>query len=175
MTLVDVLTKAILADGKDVKSSELHGLSQRGGAVAVYVSMGKKVHSPLFKKGDADLVLGLELLESLRETIFANKETKFLVNNKFVPLAIGNENLSKEKVLEDLKKIVGLNLHLVDASKICQEKLQSEVLATMYLLGFAVYNKHLDIKPESVIVGMQKAIPEKYLQMNIDAFNLAKN
>ena len=81
VTLVDVLAKAILEDGSDVKSSELHGLSQRGGAVAVYVSMGEKaspaepscpakfqqsggrsgVYSPLFKKGEADLVMGLDL------------------------------------------------------------------------------------------------------------------
>ncbi len=178
VTLVDVLTKAILADGKDVKSSELHGLSQRGGAVAVYVTMGlskNKAFSPLFKKGDADLIIGMELLETLREIPFANKNTKFLVNNKFWPLAVVDENFTKEKILAKLEEIIKKeNMHLVDAGKICYEKLQSEVLATMYILGYAVYNKYLDIKPESVIIGMQKAIPAKYLQMNIDAFNLAK-
>ena len=74
-----------------------------------------------------------------------------------------------------VKEIIGSNLHLIEASKICQEKLQKEILATMYLLGYAVFNGYLDIKPESVTVGIKKAMPEKYQQMNIDAFNLAKN
>jgi len=186
VTLVDVMTKAIFADGKDVKSSELHGLSQRGGAVAVYVAMGKKVYSPLFKKGDCDLILGMELLEALRGLQYANKGTKVLANNKFLPLAVDDGNFTKEKVLADLQKIVGnpfdsaqgefanSNLYLVDASKICQDKLQIEVLATMYMLGFAVYNELLDIKPESVLVGIKKAIPEKYLDINKQAFMLAK-
>jgi indolepyruvate ferredoxin oxidoreductase, beta subunit len=176
VTLVDVLTKAILADGKDVKSSELHGLSQRGGMVAVYVSMGEKVYSPLFKKGDADLILGLDLLEGLRSCDFANKETKILVNNEFVPLAVGGEKtISKNEIIIKLKEIVGSNLYLVEASQVCQEKLQKEILATMYLLGYAIFNSHLDIKPESVITGMEKGIPEKYLEINKQAFLLAKN
>jgi indolepyruvate ferredoxin oxidoreductase beta subunit len=172
VTLVDVLAKAILADGKDVKSSELHGLSQRGGAVAIYVSMGERVFSPLFKKGDADLVLGLDLLEGLRACDFANNDTKLLINDYLLPF-VGI--MPKEEILINLQKVGGQNLHLVEASKICKEKMQKEILATMYLLGYAVYKKYLDIKPESVIIGMKKVIPEKYLQMNMDAFNLAKN
>lgn len=176
ITLVDVLTKAILVDGKDVKSSELHGLSQRGGAVAVYISMGKKVFSPLFKKGDADLILGLDLLEGLRSCSFANKETKILINNKFVPLAQGTKNtITKDEIILKLKEIAKDNLKLVEAWQICQEKLGKEILATMYLLGYAVYNGYLNIKPESVLVGMEKAIPPKYFEMNKQAFLLAKN
>ena len=172
VTLVDVLTKAILVDGKDVKSSELHGLSQRGGAVAVYVSMGEKVFSPLFKKGDVDLVLGLDLLEGLRACDFANKNTKLIINDYLLPF-IGVT--PKEEIEKKLQEIGKNNLHFVEASRICKEKMQKEILATMYLLGYAVFNKHLDIKPESVISAINKAIPEKYQQMNIDAFNLAKN
>jgi indolepyruvate ferredoxin oxidoreductase beta subunit len=137
--------------------------------------MGKKVYSPLFKKGDADLVLGLDLLEGLRSCDFANKNTKILINNKFVPLALGQEKtITKEEIVSKLKEIGKQNLHLVEASQICQEKLGKEILATMYLLGYAVFNGHLDIKPESVIRGMEKAIPEKYLEINKQAFLLAK-
>lgn len=179
ITLVDVLTKAILADGKDVKSSELHGLSQRGGAVAVYVSMGEKagpeqsrrVYSPLFKKGDADLILGLDLLEGLRGCEFANKETKILVNDYLLPFT---GIMPKEEILANLQKIAGNHLKIIEATKICQEKLQKEILATMYLLGYAVYNKYLDIKPESVIKALEMVIPEKYLEINKQAFLLAK-
>jgi indolepyruvate ferredoxin oxidoreductase beta subunit len=186
ITLVDVMTKAIFIDGKDVKSSELHGLSQRGGAVAVYVSMSnhtyperakrvERVWSPLFKKGDADLILGLELLEGLRGCAFANKNTKIIVNDEFSPLVSGGEGISRESVLAKLQEIVSENLHLVGAGKICQEKLQKGILATMYLLGYAIYNRLLDIKPESVVTAIKEAIPEKYQQINIDAFNLAKS
>ena len=180
VTLVDVLTKAILADGKDVKSSELHGLSQRGGAVAVYVSMSihtnpersRRVYSPLFKKGDADLVLGLDLLEGLRACDFANKETKLIINDYLLPF-IGV--MPKEEIEKKLQEIGKNNLYFIEASKICKEKMEREILATMYLLGYAVFNKHLDIKPESVISAINKAIPEKYRKMNLQAFELARS
>jgi len=62
---------------------------------------------------------------------------------------------------------------LVEATKICKEKLEKEILAGMYLLGYAVNKKLIPIKSESVVKAIKKVIPEKYQEMNIKAFNLA--
>ena len=171
ITLVDILSKAIFIDGKDVVASELHGLSQRGGAVAVYVSMGDKVYSPLFKKGRADLIMGLELLEGLRACDFTGPETKILVNNYLLPF-IGITPHSE--VLERLRKIGKKNLELVEASKICKEKFGKEILAGIYFLGYAVYKGLIPIKPESVLKALEETVPEKILEINKKAFLEAK-
>lgn len=172
ITLVSVIDEAGLAEGYDVRSSELHGLSQRGGSVEIHIRMGKKVNSPLIEKGRADLVLGIELTESTRKAVFANPQTRFVVNKYVFPYLAG---LPEDKLLEQLGKIKKENLHLVEASKICKEKLDKEVLSGMYLFGYAVYNKLIPISEKSALEAINKTIPEKYREMNMQAFNLAKN
>ena len=169
MTLVDILANAAFVAGYDVKSSELHGLSQRGGSVLTYVKMGEKIYSPLFGQGDADLIIGLELLETLRQVVFSSKKTDILVNKYFMPF-IG---ITPEKeVIEGLEKADKNNLYLVPASDICKEKLQNEVVSGIYLIGYAIGKKLITIEKESVLQALKNIIPSKYLELNINAFNL---
>lgn len=170
ITLVSIINEATFIEGYDVRSSELHGLAQRGGSVEVHIKFGKKVFSPMVKKGDADLIMGLELTEAVRSSVFAGKQTKFLIDKNIVPYLEGS---SEEKLLEMLKKSSKENLQFVEASKICKEKLQKEVLAGTYLLGCAVAKNLLPIKKESVLQAIKNIIPEKYQEINIKAFNLA--
>ena len=172
ITLVSILDSACLIEGYDIKSSELHGLSQRGGSVIIHARFGKKINSPLVPKGKADLIIGLESMEALRDADFANSKTIFLVNKLSMPFA---GHLPENEVLKSLKKIAGKNLHLVEASKICQEELQKEVLSGVYLLGYAVYKNLFPLKPEFVLQAIREVIPEKYQEINIKAFNLAND
>lgn len=66
VTLSDLVVRAALRAGYDVKQSEIHGMSQRGGAVMSHVRFGSKIHSPVIDEGSADLLLALEKLEALR-------------------------------------------------------------------------------------------------------------
>jgi len=75
ITLLQVLAEAALIENYDVKTSELHGLSQRGGSVEVHIRFGKEIHSPLVSQSGADLVLALEIQESLKGIYFANRKT----------------------------------------------------------------------------------------------------
>ncbi len=160
ITLVDILSKAALIEGLDVVSSELHGLSQRGGAVAVFVSTNnKKVYSPLFKS--ADLILGLELLEGLRGTDFLKEETKVVINDYYLPF-IGI--ISKEEILKKLKKCK--NLQIVKASEICKEEFGKDILAGMYLLGYLSHNNLIPISIKSLIKATEEVVPEKLLEVN---------
>lgn len=77
ITLLQIISEAAKNEGYDVKTSELHGLSQRGGSVEVHIKFGKKVYSPLVRQGGANLVLGLEMQEILNGVYFANPKTNF--------------------------------------------------------------------------------------------------
>lgn len=171
ITLLRIIDEAALIDGYDVRSSELHGLSQRGGSVEAHVRFGKEVLSPMVQLGKADLIFGLEMIEGLRESLKAGKQTKFLVNEYVLPF----ENSPRtEEVKQGLQEIKN-ELHLVPASKICKEKLQNEVVSPIYLLGYAVHKKIIPLSEKSVIEAIKKIIPEKYQELNVGAFNLAKN
>ncbi|MEK7658417.1 MAG: indolepyruvate oxidoreductase subunit beta [Patescibacteria group bacterium] len=182
ITLLKIITESALIDGHDVKSSELHGLSQRGGSVLAHIRFGAKIYSPMVSEGKADLIMSLELLEGLRYLGFGNKETNVLINRYSLPVLGG---LKEEEILKSLSRLQGnrgsttssgpdKNLYLVEASKICKEKLQKEVISALYLLGYAVYKKLIPLKEESVLKAIEKLIPEKYLELNKKAFKLAK-
>lgn len=171
ITLVTLLDQACLEQGYDIKSSELHGLSQRGGSVVTHVRFGKKVYSPMVAFKRADLIIGLEIMETIRDFAYADSKTIFLINKHIMGFS---GYLPEEEIMDKLGKEAGKNLHLVPASEICTEKLQKEVLSGVYLLGYASYKKLIPLKPEFVLKAMETVIPEKYREMNIKAFNLAK-
>jgi indolepyruvate ferredoxin oxidoreductase beta subunit len=170
ITLLALIAEAAFIEGYDVKSSELRGLSQRGGSVDAHIIFGKKVYSPLVPHGHADLIMGLEMLEGLRGSAYANKDAKFLVNDYILPfLGI----LKKEEILSELKKIAKNKLYLVPASADCKDKLQNEIVSTIYLLGYAVQNSLIPLKAESVLTAIKNIVPTKYQELNIKAFNLS--
>lgn len=170
ITLLSLIDEAAFIAGYDIKSSELHGLSQRGGSVLTHIRFGKKVYSPLVQEGQADLIIGLELLEGLRTLNFSNKDTAVLVNKYIFPVLGG---LSQEEIIKKFNESVVKKLYLVKASEICKEKLQNEVVSTIYLLGYAVYKKLIPLEKESVIKAIENTVPEKYRELNIKAFQLA--
>ncbi len=168
ITLLHLIDDAALIEGHDVKSSELHGLSQRGGSVEAHVRFGKKVYSPMVADGEVDLIMGFEVLEAVRRLNKAGKNTKLLVNEYFFPLL---DYPPKEELIGQLKDSKK-DLYLVAASNECQEKLQNGIVSTLYLLGYAVANKLIPLKKESVISSIKNNIPQKYLDINIKAFEL---
>ena len=171
ITLIQILAEAALIEGRDVKTSELHGLSQRGGSVETHVRFGEKVFSLLVAKGSADLILGLEILEGLRAFPYANSKTIFLVNKFTLPYL---NSPSEKEVIENLKKLIKGQKYIVSASEICQKELGKEVVSGIYLLGYAIHNKLIPLKPESILKAISKVVPEKYLELNKKAFELAR-
>lgn len=168
ITMLQVLDEAAVLQGYQVRSSELHGLSQRGGSVEAHVRFGKKVNSPMVASGQADLILALELLEGLRESVKASKKTKILVNDYFLPFGGSS---SPDEIKKQMKNS-GKDFVFVKAAKDCKEKLQKEVVCTMYLLGYAVNKKLMSLERKSVLQAIKNIIPEKYLELNIKAFEL---
>lgn len=171
VSLLSIIDEAAFIEGYDVKSSELHGLSQRDGSVETHIIFGKTVYSPLVSRGKADLVIGLEMLEGLRAFSRANAQTKFLINNYSLPF---EGSPKQEEILSQLEKVAKNNLSLVDASLICKKELQNEVVAGVYLLGYAVSKKIIPLKQESVLRALESIVPSKYLELNKKAFLLSK-
>lgn len=168
ITLLILIDQAAMIEGCEVRSSELHGLSQRGGSVETHIRFGKKVNSPLIPNGRADLILSLETLEALRETAKAGKQTKFLVNDYSLPF-------QGSLPAEEIKKQLGLiknEIYIIPASADCKNKLQNEIVCTLYSLGYAVVKNLIPLKKDSVLRAIKDMVPEKYKELNINAFNL---
>jgi len=172
ITLLQILTEAALFEGYDLKTSELHGLSQRGGSVEVHFRFGEKIYSPLVSPGKADLILGLEMQECLKACYYANQKITFLINKFIIPIPL-QKPLSEKDILENLKKC-SKKIILIPASEICQKELGTNVVAGIYLLSYAAFKKLIPLKPESILRAIKKIIPEKYLELNLKTFNLAK-
>jgi indolepyruvate ferredoxin oxidoreductase beta subunit len=172
ITLLRVLSQAALIEKKNFRAAETHGLSQRGGAVEVHFRMGK-VYSPLICQAEANLVLSLEFQETLRALYYSNKDTKFLINDKIIPIP-GEKPLKKENILKEVKNF-SKNIEIIEASKICQEKLGSEILAGIFLISLGCYKKLIPIKTHSLAKSIKEIIPKKYLELNLKSFKLAKN
>lgn len=173
ITLLKIISQAALGENYDIKTSELHGLSQRGGSVEVHIRFGREIWSPLVKTGGAQLIISLEAQETLKAGQYAAKETIFLINNNFIPIP-GQQLLTPQEINNSLKKI-SRKIFLLPASEFCQKALGSDVVAGIFLLGYAAFNKLIPLKSKSIISAIGAVIPEKYLEMNKKAFESGEN
>jgi len=171
MTLLKVLSEAAFANGFDVKTSELHGLSQRGGSVSVYIRFGEKVWSPLVPQGQADLIIALEQQEALNGLYFANQKTVFLVNQYETPTMA--QSASQAEIETELRKTTE-KVKFLPASEICQKELGAEVVSGVYILGYAAYHNFLPIKIETIEEAIKKIMPKKYWEINFKALDLGQ-
>ncbi len=169
ITLVSIIDQAAFIESKQVRSSELHGLSQREGSVETHIRFGEKIYSPLVYNGQADLIIGLEMVESLRASNRAGSKTRFLINEYFSPFIGG---MSTEAVKKGLD-VLGKNLNLIPAQEICKKELQNEVVSSIYLLGYGIAKGIIPLKAESVLKAIEAVVPEKYQALNKKAFLLS--
>lgn len=171
ITLLKIISEAAILEGCDVKTSELHGLSQRGGSVEVHIRFGPKVYSPLVPQGKADLILALESQEALSAAQFASRQTVFLINKYQTPTMA--ENISEEEIIKNLKKI-SKNLILIPAADVCKKEFGKLVTSGIYLLGVASFQNLIPLEQNIILRAIKKVVPKKYLDLNLKTFNLAK-
>lgn len=173
ITLLQIIAEAVLDEGYDIKTSELHGLSQRGGSAEVHIRFGQEVFSPMVSQSKADLILGLEIQEGLKACYFANPKTTFLINKYLVSIP-SQKLLLENKILKILKKF-SKDINIISAAEICQKELGTNVVAGVYLISLASFKSLIPIKPASIKKALKKIIPEKYLELNLKTFNLVKS
>jgi indolepyruvate ferredoxin oxidoreductase beta subunit len=163
-----VLGNVALRQNYDVKVSEVHGMSQRGGSVVTYVKMGEKVYSPIIEKGEADIVIAFEQLEALRWVEYLKEDSKLLVNEQKIspmPVIIGKEKYP-ESIIDGLKKGFK-NVISLDAFKIAKDCGNIKAVNTV-LLGLLA--KSINIDKEIWIEALKETVPQKALDVNLKAF-----
>lgn len=172
ITLLQIIAEAALLEGYDIRTSELHGLSQRGGSVEVHIRFGKEIYSPLVMPGKADLILALEAQEALKAAYFAGSRTSYLVNQHIVPIPL-QQPLTKEQILKVLKNITK-KINIVSAADICQKEFKTDVVAGIYLISLASFKGLIALKPNSILSAIKKVIPQQFLPLNTKTFQLAQ-
>ena len=172
ITLLEVLSDAAIKSGLDAKTSELHGLSQRGGSVEVHIKFGKKVFSPLVEAKKADLIVGLEMQECLKAAYFAGQQTQYLINKTEVAIP-GKPLLAEEEIIGNLKKFTK-KIEVIDANGICQKELGTPAVAGVYLLCLAAFKEMIPLAPEVMLEAIKTAVAPKHLEVNVKAWELAQ-
>ena len=167
-----ILGNTVINEGYDVKVSEVHGMSQRGGSVVTYVKYGEKVYSPIIDKGEADVILAFELLEAYRALPFLKKGGKMIVNTQKVdpmPVIIGASEYPKdiESKLSSVADTVA-----IDALSLAREAGNAKAV-NVVLMG--VLAKTSEIPYENWVETIKTTVPPKFLDINLKAFELGYN
>lgn len=165
-----LLTMGLMEAGYDVKMSEIHGMSQRGGSVSSQVRYSDdNVYSPVIEIGAADMIVSFEKMEALRFLKYLKPEGKIIVNNfrlNSVSTLVGRFEYKETEIDKELKR---LNAKTIDAAKEAEELGNIKVM-NIILLGSLVKSMNLDrIDWEEII---RKNVKERFVDLNIKAFNI---
>lgn len=164
-----VLGNAVINQGYDVKISEVHGMSQRGGSVVTYVKYGEKVHSPIIDRGEADIILAFELLEGLRALPYLKKGGKMIVNNQQIdpmPVITGAAKYP-ENIVEKISDVADVTV--ADALSLAK---QAGNIKAVNIVLIGVMAKNSDIPYSAWVETIKNTVPAKFLDINLKAFDL---
>ena len=168
-----LLGRMLLGRGCDVKVSEVHGLSQRGGSVVTYVRYGDKVCSPIIDKGQADVILSFELLEAARWTEYLKPGGRIVTNTQQVnPMPVITGAAEYPQGLEESMRALGIDLDAIDALSLAEEAGSSKAV-NIVLLGRL--SKWFDFTEEDWLEAIAQSVPPKFLELNKRAFALGRN
>lgn len=168
-----LLGRMLLSAGHDVKVSEVHGMSQRGGSVVTYVRWGDKVYSPIIDKGQADFILSFELLEAARWTEYLKPGGKLITNTQQInPMPVITGAAAYPQGLEEKMTAAGVDLDAIDALALAEEAGSSKAV-NIVLMGRL--SKWFDFPEEQWLAAIEESVPPKFLEMNKKAFHLGRN
>ena len=167
-----ILGNVVINEGYDVKVSEVHGMSQRGGSVVTYVKYGESVYSPIIGEGEADIVLAFELLEAYRALPYLKKGGKLVVNTQCIdpmPVITGAAKYP-ENILQKLESKA--DTIAVDALSLAREAGNIKAVNVVLIGNMA---KRTDIPYEKWVETIKTTVPPKFLDVNLKAFELGYN
>ncbi len=168
-----IIGNVAIKAGYDVKVSEVHGMSQRGGSVVTYVKYDKEVFSPLVFEGEADFLLAFEELEAYRWLPYLKKGGKLIVNTQQMnpmPVITGAMKYP-ENIVEKLENKVS-DITAIDAFSLALEAGTVKAVNIVLIGSFA---KNSDVSKEIWIEAIKETVPPKFLNINLKAFELGYN
>ena len=168
-----IIGNVLLSQGYDVKVSEVHGMSQRGGSVVTYVKYGDKVYSPVIEKGEADIIVSFELLEDARWVSYLKKNGHLITSTQTLdPMPVITGNAEYPADIAEKIEALGIDIIAADALSLA-EKAGNAKASNVVLMGVIASKMSFD---ENVWKdAIRTCVPEKFLELNLKAFDLGKN
>lgn len=166
------LGQVLLDAGYDVKVSEVHGMSQRGGSVVTYVRYGEKVYSPIVDKGEADFIVSFEMLEAARYTEYLKKDGRIVVNTQNIdPMPVITGAAEYPADLENKMKNAGFAVDAVDCLSLAE---QAGTAKAVNIVLMGRLSKYMDFSEEAWLKAIEKLVKPQFLEMNKKAFMLGR-
>ncbi len=167
-----ILGNTLLSQGFEVKVSEVHGMSQRGGSVVTYIKYGDKVYSPVIEKGEADIIVSFEELEAARWLPYLKKGGKIITNTQQVePMPVITGAVSyPEDIIEKIKS-KGADITALDALALANEAGSSRAV-NVVLMG--VLSTMMDFPADAWKNALEACVPAKALDINRKAFAMGE-
>ncbi len=167
-----LLGHLLLTEGYDVKVSEVHGMSQRGGSVVTYVRFGEKVYSPVIDKGEADFIVSFEKLEAARYLEYLKPDGRIVTNTQEIdpmPVITGAAPYP-DQLIEKMRQ-KGANVDAMDCLTLANEAGSAKAV-NIVLMG--KLSNYFDIPLEKWQKAIAECVPEKFLELNQKAFMLGR-
>lgn len=168
-----IIGKVAIKAGFDVKVSEVHGMSQRGGSVVTYVKYDKKVYSPLVFEGEADFLLAFEELEAYRWLPYLKKDGKLIVNTQQMdpmPVITGAMQYP-DNIIEKIKSKVS-DATAFDA---LSGAVESGTVKAVNIVLIGCFAKNSDVDKQTWVDVIKETVPPKFLDVNLKAFEIGYN
>lgn len=167
-----LLGHLLLSEGYDVKVSEVHGMSQRGGSVVTYVRFGEKVYAPIIDKGQADFIVSFEKLEAARYVEYLKKDGRIVVNTQEIdPMPVITGAAAYPEGLIEKMQDLGVQVDAMDCLSLAQEAGSAKAV-NLVLMGRL--SKYFDIPLEKWQTAIEACVPDKFAAMNQKAFLLGR-
>lgn len=169
-----MLGYVLLEEGYDVKVSEVHGMSQRGGSVVTYVRYGEKVYSPVIDKGEADIIVSFELLEAARWIEYLKPEGVVITNTqKTEPMPVIIGAMEYPENLGEKMQALGAKVEAKDFLEIANKAGSSKAVNIAIMGCLSKYFP--EITEEKWQKALEANVPPKFLELNRKAFNEGRN
>ncbi len=169
-----LLGHLLLKEGYDVKVSEVHGMSQRGGSVITYVRFGEKVYSPIIDKGEADFIVSFEKLEAARYLEYLKPEGYVVTNTQEIdpmPVIIGAADYPAQ-LLEKMERL-GIRVDALDCLSLANKAGSSRAVNIVLMGRLSKYFEQ--ISEEKWKEAIKECVPAKFAELNLKAFELGRN
>lgn len=171
----DIICKVMMGKGYDVKKSEVHGMAQRGGCVTSHVRYGRKVYSPLARKGDVDIIVSFEKLEALRYLDYLKPGGMVLVNDEeiYPPSVNLGEADYPVGIYESLRSRFGAeHVKVVKGPALAARAGNRRAVNTVMLGAISRYIPEIGVDDwKKVLAG---SLSEKIVEANLKAFDLGR-
>ena len=167
-----LIGNVLLQQGYDVKVSEVHGMSQRGGSVVTYVRFGEKVYSPIIDKGEADFIVSFEKLEAARWVEYLKEGGRIVVNTQEInPMpVITGAAVYPENLVEKMEAL-GISVDAMDCLSLAEQAGSSKAV-NIVLMGRL--SRYFDIPEETWKEAIRACVPAKFVELNLKAFDLGR-